>query len=59
MGFLGDARQALPMSRSTGSAICGAAGDLHVALGTAIAVVDRVVGVALGLGAWRTKTREI
>jgi hypothetical protein len=34
-------------------------GDLHVALGVAIAVVFAWGAAALGLGAWKTRTREI
>ena len=45
--------------RSTGSATLRAGSDVHVALGTAIAVVLAWIAAALAAGAWRTRTREI
>ncbi len=58
-GFLGDARQALPISAI--NRIGDQAGDLDysLALGTSIAVVLAWIAAALAAGAWRTKTREI
>ena len=58
-GFLGDARQALPISAI--NRIGDQAGDLDysLALGTSIAVVLAWIVAALAAGAWRTKTREI
>ena len=58
-GFLGDARQALPISAI--NRIGDQAGDLDytLALGTSIAVVAAWIVAALAAGAWRTKTREI
>lgn len=60
MGFLGNARQAIPevAVRRIGD-LPAAAGDLHLALITAVLVVVAWAAVALGLGAWRTATREI
>ena len=57
--FLGDARQALPISAI--NRIGDAAGglDYTVALGTAVAVVFAWIAAALAAGAWRTKTRAI
>ena len=57
--FLGDARQALPISaiNRIGDAASGL--DYTLALGTAIAVVLAWIAAALAAGAWRTKTREI
>ena len=58
-GFLGDARQALPISAI--NRIGDQAGDLDysIALGTSLAVVAAWIAAALAAGAWRTKTREI
>ena len=58
-GFLGDARQALPISAI--NRIGDQAGDLDysLALGTSIAVIAAWIVAALAAGAWRTKTREI
>jgi hypothetical protein len=60
LGFLGGSRSLLP------SVALNRIGDLpsvvpglHVALGTAIAVVIGWAAVALTAGAWRTRTREI
>jgi hypothetical protein len=60
IGFLGQGRQLLP------SVALNRIGDLpptvnglHVALGTAIAVVIGWAAAALAAGAWRTRTREI
>lgn len=58
-GFLGDARQALPISAINRIGDAGGGLDYKVALGTAIAVVFAWIAAALAAGAWRTKTREI
>ena len=57
--FLGDARQAMPISAI--NRIGDQSGDLDysIALGTSIAVVAAWIVAALAAGAWRTKTREI
>jgi ABC-type transport system involved in multi-copper enzyme maturation permease subunit len=59
MGILGDLRQGIPevAVNRIGDLPPGPAG--HVALGVAIVVLIAWSAVALGLGAWRTKTREI
>jgi hypothetical protein len=59
MGLLGDLRHGIPevAVNRIGDVAAGPAG--HVALVTAIAVVVAWSAVALSLGAWRTKTREI
>jgi hypothetical protein len=59
MGLLGNLRHAIPevAVNRIGDVPAGPAG--HVALVTAILVVVAWSAVALGLGAWRTKTREI
>ena len=60
MGSLGGARQAIPeVAVKRIGDLPPAAGDLHVALVTAILVVVAWSAAALGLGAWRTVTREI
>jgi ABC-type transport system involved in multi-copper enzyme maturation permease subunit len=59
MGFLGSARQAIPEVAVTRIGDLPAAGDVHIALVTAVLVVLAWAGAALGLGAWRTRTREI
>ena len=58
-GFLGDARQALPISAI--NRIGDQAGDLDysIALGTSIGVLAAWIAAALAAGAWRTRTREI
>jgi ABC-type transport system involved in multi-copper enzyme maturation permease subunit len=59
MGFLGGARQIVP------DAAIHRIGDMermpgvHVGLGAAVLVVIGWSAITLGLGAWRTKTREI
>jgi ABC-type transport system involved in multi-copper enzyme maturation permease subunit len=58
-GFLGDARQALPISAINRLGDAGGGVDYRVALGTAIAVILAWIGAALAAGVWRTKTREI
>ena len=59
MGFMGSARQAIPEVAVTRIGDLPAAGDVHVALVTAVLVVIAWAAAALGLGAWRTRTREI
>jgi hypothetical protein len=59
MRFLDAARQAIPEVAITRLGDLPPDGDVHVALVTAILVVLAWVALALGLGAWRTKTREI
>ena len=58
-GFLGDARQALPISAI--NRIGDQAGDLDysIALGTSSPSSLAWIAAALAAGAWRTKTREI
>jgi ABC-type transport system involved in multi-copper enzyme maturation permease subunit len=58
-GFLGDARQAIPLSAINRIGDAGGPLDYRLALGTAIAVVLAWIGAALAAGAWRTKRREI
>lgn len=58
-GFLGDARQALPISAINRLGDAGGGLDFKLALGTAIAVILAWITAALVAGAWRTKTREI
>jgi len=58
-GFLGDARQALPISAINRLGEAGGGLDYQLALGTAIAVILAWITAALVAGAWRTKTREI
>jgi len=59
MGFLGSARGAIPEVAVKRIGDLPAPADLHVALFTAILVVVAWAAAALGLGAWRTRTREI
>lgn len=59
LGFLGDVRQAIPEVAVTRIGDLPPAGDVDVALLTAILVVFAWAAAALGLGAWRTRTREI
>jgi ABC-type transport system involved in multi-copper enzyme maturation permease subunit len=58
-GFLGDARQAFPLSAINRLGEAGSNLDYRLALGTAIAVILAWIAAALVAGAWRTKTREI
>jgi ABC-type transport system involved in multi-copper enzyme maturation permease subunit len=58
-GFLGDARQAFPLSAINRLGDAGSGLDYRLALGTAIAVILAWIAAALAAGAWRTKTREI
>jgi len=59
LGFLGAARQGIPAVAIDRIADVQARGGVHVALATAIIVVIAWGVAALGLGAWKTKTREI
>ncbi|MEA2418377.1 MAG: hypothetical protein QOE60_583 [Thermoleophilaceae bacterium] len=59
MGFLGNARQAIPEVALARIGDLPPAGDVHTALVTALVVVIAWAAAALGLGAWRTNTREI
>lgn len=59
MAFLGSARQAIPEVAVTRIGDLPAAGDVHIALVTAVLVVLAWAAAALGLGARRTRTREI
>jgi ABC-type transport system involved in multi-copper enzyme maturation permease subunit len=56
---LGSARQAIPEVAVTRIGDLPPAGDIHVGLVTAILVVIAWAAAALGLGAWRTRIREI
>jgi ABC-type transport system involved in multi-copper enzyme maturation permease subunit len=58
-GFLGDARQALPISAINGIGEQAKDFDYTMAVGTSIAVVVAWIVAALAVGAWRTRTREI
>jgi hypothetical protein len=59
-GFLGDARQALPISAINRVGDHATQGlDYKVALGTAIAVIGAWMAAGLAAGAWRTRRREI
>jgi ABC-type transport system involved in multi-copper enzyme maturation permease subunit len=59
VGFLGATRQGIPAVAIDRIADVQARGGVHVALGTAIIAVIAWGVAALGLGAWKTKTREI
>jgi ABC-type transport system involved in multi-copper enzyme maturation permease subunit len=59
VAFLGAARQGIPAVAIDRIADVQVRGGVHVALGTAIIAVIAWGGSALGLGAWKTKTREI
>lgn len=58
-GFLGDARQALPLSAINRIGDQAKDLDYPLALGTSVAVVAAWIVAALAAGAWRTRTREI
>ena len=58
-GFLGDARQAIPVSAINRIGDSASGLDYTIALPTAIAVVLAWIAAALAAGAWRTKTREV
>jgi hypothetical protein len=59
VSLLGGARQALPAVALDRIGHIRASGDVPVALGTAVAVVGAWAFATLGLGAWKTRTREI
>ena len=59
IGVLGAARQGIPAVAIDRIADVHARGGVHVALATAIIAVIAWGVAALGLGAWKTKTREI
>jgi hypothetical protein len=59
IGFLGDARQLLPEVAIHRIGELDGVPGMHVALGSAIAVVVGWIAVSLVAGAWRTRTREI
>jgi ABC-2 family transporter protein len=59
VGFLGQARDAIPTVAFSRIGHMGMNGDLRIALGTAIAVALAWVAATLGLGAWKTAAREI
>ena len=59
IGMLGNARQALPGVALDRIGHIPASGSTQAALGTAIAVVIAWAVATLGLGAWKTRTREI
>jgi ABC-type transport system involved in multi-copper enzyme maturation permease subunit len=59
MRFLGDARWAIPEVAVSRIGDLQPAGDVDIALVTAVLVVIAWASAALGLGAWRTRTREI
>ena len=59
VGVLGAARQGIPAVAIDRIADVHARGGVHVALATAIIAVIAWGVAALGLGAWKTKTREI
>jgi ABC-2 type transport system permease protein len=57
--FLGNAREAIPSVAINRISGLPGGNELHLALGTAIAVVAAWGAAALAAGAWRTRTREI
>ena len=57
--FLGGSRQLVPEVAIDRIGDLSTPPGMHVALGTAIAVVLGWIAVSLAAGAWRTKTREI
>ena len=57
MDFLGSSRQAIP--KVAVKRIADLPGDVPIALVTAVLVVVAWAAAALGLSAWRTRTREI
>jgi hypothetical protein len=64
IGFLGAARKAMPgpaVERLAPARLANDVSqgpDLHVALGTAVLVLVLWIVIALGVGAWRTQTRD-
>jgi hypothetical protein len=59
LAFLGDGRGAIPSVALNRIGDLPPVSDVHVALGSAIAVVIAWAAAALAAGAWRTRTREI
>jgi ABC-2 family transporter protein len=59
IAFLGDIRQLVPDVALNRIGDLSTPAGMHVALGTAIAVVLGWITLSLAAGAWRTKTREI
>jgi ABC-type transport system involved in multi-copper enzyme maturation permease subunit len=59
MGFVGGARQILPDVALRRIGDLEPLGDVQIGFGAAIVVVVAWSAVTLGLGAWRTRTREI
>ena len=59
IGFLGGVRQGLQSVAVDRIGHMTVAGDVHVALGAAIAVTLAWAAVTIGLGTWKTRTREI
>ena len=59
MGFLGGARQIVPDVAIRRIGELEQASNVQIGLGAAILVVIAWSAVTLGLGAWRTRTREI
>jgi hypothetical protein len=59
VGFLGNGRQAIPELAVRRIGDLPPQSDVHVPLITAVVVVIAWAAAALGLGAWRTRTREI
>ena len=59
VGMLGAARQALPSVALDRIGHTPVGGGMQVALGTAVVVVIAWIVATLGVGAWKTRTREI
>jgi ABC-2 type transport system permease protein len=59
ISFLGGAREGIPSVALRRIGDLAPVSDIHVALGSAIAVVVAWMAAALAAGAWRTRTREI
>jgi hypothetical protein len=59
IGFLGDLRQGIPSVALARIGHMPIDGGVQLALGTAIAVAIGWAAVAIGLGSWKTSTREI
>jgi hypothetical protein len=59
IGFLGDAREAIPSLALHRIGHMAEKGGVTLTLGTAIAVVVAWSATTLALGAWKTRTREI
>jgi len=59
IGFLGNLRQGIPSVAIDRIGHMPIDGGVQLALGSAIAVAIGWAAIAIGLGAWKTKTREI